>query len=350
MSRIPVTILGATGVVGQRFVRRLRDHPLFEIQHLAASDRSTGKTYGDACAWRLDGEPYAGLREQTLGTAHPSAAFSPVVFSALDSGPAAEIEPLFAAAGSFVFSNASAFRMASDVPLLVPEANADHLGLIEAQRKGRGSKGAIICNPNCTATVLVMGLAPLHQAFGIERVFMSSMQAISGAGYPGVPSLDILGNVIPFIRSEEAKVEEETPKMLGRFANGAIEAAPFAISAMCHRVPVLEGHSEAVSVALRGNPSPDQVAEVFRNWRGEPQVATLHSAPEIPIRVHTAEDRPQVRLDVEKDGGMSVHVGRVRACPLLGIKFALLGHNTERGAAGASVLNAELAHSLGYLG
>lgn len=349
MSRLPVTILGATGVVGQRFVRRLKDHPLFEIRHLAASDRSTGKTYGAACAWRLDGEPHGGLSGRVLGAPHPSETFSPVVFSALDSGPALEIEPLFAAAGSLVFSNASAFRMADDVPLLVPEVNADHLGQIDAQRKARGWKGAIVCNPNCTATVLVMGLAPLQQAFGIERVFMTSMQAISGAGYPGVPSLDILGNVIPFIRNEEEKVEEETPKMLGRLVGGAIEPAPLALSAMCYRVPVLEGHTEAVSVALRGNPSPEQVVDVFRAWRGDARVSSLHSAPETPIRVHAVEDRPQVRLDVEKDGGMSVHVGRVRACPLLGVKFALLGHNTERGAAGASVLNAELAHALGYV-
>ena len=349
MSRIPVTILGATGVVGQRFVHRLKDHPLFEIQHLAASDRSTGKSYEEACAWRLDGEPFGGLPKQTLRAAHPSEVLSPVVFSALDSGPASEIEPLFAAAGSYVFSNASAFRMAQDVPLLVPEANADHIGLIETQQKARGFKGAIVCNPNCTATVLVMGLAPLQEAFGIERVFMTSMQSISGAGYPGVPSLDILGNVIPFIRNEEEKVEEETPKMLGRFVKGALEAATFHISAMCYRVPVLEGHTEAVSVALRGNPSPEDVTEVFRTWRGDPRVSPLHSAPEVPIRVHAAEGRPQVRLDVEKDGGMSVHVGRVRRCPLLGVKFALLGHNTERGAAGASVLNAELAHALGYL-
>lgn len=350
MSRIPVTILGATGVVGQRFVRRLEDHPLFEIRHLAASDRNTGKTYEEACAWRLDGEPFGGRPKQTLRAAHPSEAPAPVVFSALDSGPASEIEPLFAAAGSFVFSNASAFRMAKDVPLLVPEANADHIGLIEAQQKARGYGGAIVCNPNCTATVLVMGLAPLQQAFGIERVFMTSMQSISGAGYPGVPSLDILGNVIPFIKNEEEKVEEETPKMLGRFVSGSLEAATFDISAMCYRVPVVEGHTEAVSVALRGNPSPEEVSEVFRTWRGDPRVAPLHSAPEVPIRVHAAESRPQVRLDVEKDGGMSVHVGRVRRCRLLGIKFALLGHNTERGAAGASVLNAELAHALGYLG
>lgn len=350
MTRIPVTILGATGVVGQRFVRRLKDHPLFEIQHLAASDRNTGKTYEEACAWRLDGLPYGGLGKETLRAAHPGEAMSKVVFSALDSGPASQIEPLFAGAGALVFSNASAFRMAPDVPLLVPEANADHIGLIETQRRARGWKGGIVCNPNCTATVLVMGLAPLHQAFGIERVFMASMQAISGAGYPGVASLDILGNVIPFIRNEEEKVEEETPKMLGRFAEGAIAPALFAISAMCHRVPVVEGHSEAVSVSLRSSPSPDQVAEVFRTWRGDPRVTSLHSAPEVPIRVYVAEDRPQVRLDVEKDSGMSVHVGRVRPCPLLGVKFALLGHNTERGAAGASVLNAELAHALGYVG
>ncbi len=350
MDRIPVTILGATGVVGQRFVRRLKDHPLFEIQHLAASERSTGRTYEEACAWRLEGLPYAGLGRRKLETAHPQEAPSPVVFSALDSGPASEIEPLFAEAGSMVFSNASAFRMAADVPLLVPEANADHIALIETQRRNRGGKGAIVCNPNCTATVLVMGLAPLHQAFGIERVFMTSMQAVSGAGYPGVPSLDILGNVIPFIRNEEEKVEEETPKMLGRFENGGIVAANFAISAMCHRVPVVEGHSEAVSVTLRGQPSLEQVAEVFKAWRGDPRVGALPSAPEVPVRVHAAEDRPQVRLDVEKDGGMSVHVGRLRHCRLLGLKFALLGHNTERGAAGASVLNAELAHALGYLG
>lgn len=350
MSRIPVTVLGATGVVGQRFVRRLKDHPLFEIRHLAASDRSTGKTYEDACAWRLDGAPYAGLNKRTLQAAHPDQAPAPVVFSALDSGPASVIEPLYAAQGSMVFSNASSFRMAVDVPLLVPEANADHLGLLEAQRKNRGWSGGIVCNPNCTATVLVMGLAPLQAAFGIERVFMTSMQAISGAGYPGVPSLDILGNVIPFIKSEEEKVEEETPKMLGRLVGTSVESASFSISALCNRVGVLDGHSEAVSVALRGNPGVDQVTDAIAAWRGDPRVAKLHSAPPVPIRLHSAADRPQVRLDVDEDNGMSVHIGRVRACKLFGIKFALVGHNAERGAAGASVLNAELAHSLGLLG
>lgn len=349
MSRIPVTILGATGVVGQRFVRRLQDHPLFEIRHLAASDRSTGKTYEDACAWRLEGDPYGGLPGQVLRSAHPAEAPAPVVFSALDSGPAREIEPLYAAAGSMVFSNASAFRMAADVPLLVPEVNASHLGLLETQRRARGWKGGIVCNPNCTATVLVMGLAPLQEAFGIERVFMTSMQALSGAGYPGVPSLDILGNVIPFIRSEEEKVEEETPKMLGLFTGGGVEPAALTLSAICNRVPVLDGHSESVSVALRGAPAPARVIEAFTAWRGDPRVAKLHSAPALPIRVHTTEARPQVRLDVAQDSGMSVHVGRVRSCPMLGIKFHLVGHNAERGAAGASVLNAELAHAMGYL-
>jgi aspartate-semialdehyde dehydrogenase len=347
--KIPVTVLGATGVVGQRFVRRLAHHPFFVIQHLAASERSEGKRYRDACAWRLDGEPYGGLGEHVLVEGSPEQAYSPVVFSALDTGPAKEAEPAFAKAGALVFSNAAAFRMAETVPLLVPEVNADHLGLIEAQRRHHGWKGGIVTNPNCTATVLVMALAPLQARFGIEAVLMTSMQAVSGAGYPGVPSLDILGNVIPFIRNEEEKVEEETPKLLGRFAQDHIDLAPMVVSALCHRVPVLEGHTEAVSVRLKGSPSPEAVREAMITWRGEPQRLGLPTAPPVPIHVHDEADRPQVRKDVEGDGGMSVHVGRIRACPLLGIKFALLGHNTERGAAGASILNAELAHAMGLV-
>ena len=348
-TKIPVTVLGATGVVGQRFVRRLASHPYFSVQHLAASERSEGKRYRDACAWRLDGEPYGGLGDHVLVQGHPDQALSPVVFSALDTGPAKEIEPEFAKAGSLVFSNAAAFRMAETVPLLVPEVNPEHLGLLEAQRHHHGWSGGIITNPNCTATVLVMALAPLHAAFGVEAVMMTSMQAVSGAGYPGVPSLDILGNVIPFIRNEEPKVEEELPKMLGRFTGRAVEPAPMAVSALCHRVPVLEGHTEAVSVRLKGNPSLEEVREAWRDWRPEPQQLGLPSAPPMPIRLHDLEDRPQVRRDVELDGGMSVHVGRLRTCPVLGVKFALLGHNTERGAAGGSILNAELAHAMGYL-
>ncbi|MBI4914055.1 MAG: aspartate-semialdehyde dehydrogenase [Acidobacteria bacterium] len=346
-AKIPVTVLGATGVVGQRFVRRLAHHPFFVVQHLVASERSEGKRYRDACAWRLDGEPYGGLGDHVLGPGSEEGSFSPVVFSALDTGPAKEMEPAFAKAGALVFSNASAFRMAETVPLLVPEVNGEHLGLVEAQRRHHGWKGAIVTNPNCTATVLVMALAPLHATFGIEAVMMTSMQAVSGAGYPGVPSLDILGNVIPFIRNEEEKVEEETPKLLGRFAQDHIEMAPMVVTALCHRVPVLEGHTEAVSVRLKGNPSPEEVAKTLREWRAEPQALGLPTAPRIPVHVHDLPDRPQVRKDVEGDGGMSVHVGRIRPCPLLGIKFTLLGHNTERGAAGASILNAELAHAKG---
>ncbi len=347
--KIPVTVLGATGVVGQRFVRRLAKHPFFVIQHLAASERSEGKRYRDACAWRLDGDAYAGFGDHVLVQGSPEQALSPVVFSALDTAPASEAEPAFAKAGALVFSNASAFRMAETVPLLVPEVNAEHLGLLEAQRRHHGWKGAIVTNPNCTATVLVMALAPLHRRFGIEAVAMTSMQAVSGAGYPGVPSLDILGNVIPFIKNEEEKVEEETPKLLGRFLQDRIEMAPIAVTALCHRVPVLEGHTEAVSVRLKGNPSVAEVAEALRGWRGEPQTLGLPSAPPVPIHVHDLPDRPQVRRDVEQDAGMSVHVGRIRTCPLLGIKFTLLGHNTERGAAGASILNAELAHARGLV-
>lgn len=349
MSRIPVTVLGATGVVGQRFVQRLANHPHFQIQHLAASERSAGKTYAEACAWRIEGEPYGGLGAQVLVPGEPGSAFSPVAFSALDSGPAAELEPQFAQAGALVFSNASAFRMDADVPLLVPEVNPEHLGLLTVQRERRGWTGGILCNPNCTATVLVMALAPLQAAFGIEAVLMTSMQAVSGAGYPGVPSLDILGNVVPFIRNEEEKVEEETPKLLGVLEGAAVRPAALAISALCHRVPVVEGHTEAVSVKLRGNPSVAQVREALAAWKPLPQQLGLPTAPEVPIRLHVAEDRPQVRRDVEADGGMSVHVGRIRPCPLLGIKFALLGHNTHRGAAGGSLLNAELAVAMGVL-
>lgn len=346
-NRIPVTVLGATGVVGQRFVRRLAAHPWFEIRHLAAGPQSAGKRYRDACSWRLDGEPYAGFGDRTIVAATPEAAPAPVAFSALDTDPAKEIEPRFATEGTWVFSNASAFRMHEDVPLLVPEVNAEHLDLVHAQRRARGWKGAIVTNPNCTATILVMALGPLHQAFGIEAVMMTSMQAVSGAGYPGVPSLDILGNVLPFIRNEEPKVEEETPKMLGRLAGDHIEAAPFKVSALCNRVAVLEGHSESIAVRLSANPSPAAVREALASFRGEPQRLSLPSAPPVAIRLYDTDDRPQVRLDVERDGGMSAHVGRIRPCSIFGVKFHLLGHNTERGAAGASLLNAELARARG---
>lgn len=348
-SRIPVTILGATGLVGQRFVRRLASHPAFEIRHLAASARSLGKPYGDACHWHLDGPSHAGRSAQLIEACDPDCTAAPVVFSALDADVARELEPAFARRGCLVFSNASAFRLEPDVPLLVPEVNPAHLGLLGWQQARRGWAGGILTNPNCTTTMLVMALAPLHQAFGVEAVLMSSMQAVSGAGYPGVSSLDLLGNVIPFIPGEEQKVETEAPKLLGTLGAGGVEAAGMAVSALCHRVPVLEGHTVSVSVRLKGDPLPEAVMAALEAWAPEPQRLGLPSAPERSIRLHRAEDRPQVRRDVERDGGMSVHVGRVRRCPILGIKFTLLGHNTERGAAGGSLLNAELALASGVI-
>jgi aspartate-semialdehyde dehydrogenase len=344
--RIKVAVLGATGVVGQRFVRRLARHPWFELKHLAASGKSAGLPYSKACDWRLDGEPYAGVGDRVVMPCDPNQAFADFVFSALDSAAARELEPAFAAAGALVFSNASAFRMAEDVPLVIPEVNGAHLGLLDAQHERRGWKGGIVCNPNCTATVLALALAPLQQAFGIEAVLMTSMQATSGAGYPGVASLDILGNVVPYIREEEEKVAEEVPKMLGRFLGDGIEPAKMVVSAHCNRVPVLDGHSESVSVSLRGDPSLEDVRDALAGFRCA-ATEGLPSAPARPIVVHDAPDRPQPRRDAEFDGGMTVHVGRIRKCPVLGVKFQVLGHNAERGAAGASVLNAELMVRLG---
>jgi aspartate-semialdehyde dehydrogenase len=270
-----------------------------------------------------------------------------LVFSALDTEPARDIEPAFAAAGAFVFSNASTYRMEEDVPLLIPELNAAHLGILERQRANRGWPGAIITNPNCTTVVLASALAPLERAFGIEAVMMTSMQAISGAGYPGVSALDIAGNVIPYIRNEEPKVESEADKILGLLEGAGPDAAqvpaPFPISATCTRVPVNEGHTITVSVRLRGNPSVERVEEAFRSFVPDTAGLNLHSAPDRFIVLSDNPDRPQPRRDVEADGGMRITIGRVRPCPVLGIKFVALGHNTERGAAGASVLNAELA-------
>lgn len=334
--KIPVTVLGATGVVGQRLLRRLAAHPQFEVAHLAASERSTGRRYRDL-PWRLAGARPEGFDEMELVAASPDRAFAPLVFSALDAQAAREIEPAFARAGAVVCSNASAFRMEAEVPLLVPEINAEALGLVEIQRRARGWKGALLCNPNCTTTLLALALAPLHAAFGVEAVLMASLQAASGAGHPGVPSLDLIGNVVPHIPGEEAKVEEELPKILG---------APLAVSALCHRVPVIEGHTEAVSVRLRGSPSLEAVADALRAWR--PGLA-LPSAPERPLILHAEADRPQPRLDAESGGGMAVHLGRLRPCPILGLKFTALGSNTERGAAGGALLNAELAAAQGLI-
>lgn len=336
MARLPVTVLGATGVVGQRLLRRLADHPWFEVAHLAASDRSIGRRYGDL-PWRLPGACPAAYADARLGAADPRTAFAPLVFSALDTEAARALEPAFAAAGAVVCSNAAAFRLEPDVPLLVPEINPEALDLVGGQRRRRGWKGAILCNPNCTTTILALALAPLHRAFGVEAVLMASLQAASGAGHPGVPSLDLLGNVVPHIPGEEAKVEAELPKLLG---------GPLTVSALCHRVPVVEGHTEAISVRLRGGPSPEAVREALARWRSG---LDLPSAPGSPLILHGTEDRPQPRLDAEAGGGMAVHLGRIRPCPLLGVKLTALGSNTERGAAGGALLNAELAVARGLL-
>ena len=334
--KIPVTVLGATGVVGQRLLRRLAAHPQFEVAHLAASERSTGRRYGDL-PWRLPGARPEAFDTARLVEATPDHAFAPLVFSALDAQAAREIEPAFARAGALVCSNASAFRMEPDVPLLVPEINPRALSLVGSQRRARGWKGGILCNPNCTTTILALALAPLHKAFGVEAVLMASLQAASGAGHPGVPSLDLLGNVVPHIPGEEAKVEEELPKILG---------VPLVVSALCHRVPVIEGHTEAISVRLKGSPSLEAVAGALRGWR--PELA-LPSAPPRPLILHAGEDRPQPRLDAEGGDGMAVHLGRLRPCPILGFKFTALGSNTERGAAGGALLNAELAAAQGLI-
>jgi aspartate-semialdehyde dehydrogenase len=349
MSRIPVTILGATGVVGQRFVRRLADHPSFEIRYLAASERSVGKAYAEACDWRLPGEIPAGLGVQRVLPCDPGAAFSPVVFSALDAAVAREIEPLFAAAGALVFSNASPFRMEEDVPLLIPELNAAHLGLLAVQRKRRGWKGGILCNPNCTTAVLLGALGPLHRSFGVESALVVSMQALSGAGYPGVASLDAVANVIPFIGGEEEKVETEARKILGSFDGQRIVMAPIAISASCNRVQVVDGHTISASMRLKGSPDPEAVTRAIEGFKPDTAGMSLPTAPLRFAQVRTERDRPQPRRDVEEDGGMRIQIGRVRTCPILGVKMTILGHNTERGAAGASVLNAELALASGLL-
>ena len=348
--RIPVAVLGATGAVGQRFVARLASHPWFELAELVASDRSAGRRYDEACAWRLPSLPaWGGLGAQEVLPCRAAAIRSRVVFSALDAAVAAEVEPVLARQGALVFSNASAYRMEADVPLLVPEVNAEHLALLEVQRRVRGWSGGIVCNPNCTTAVLALALAPLEARFGIARAFIATMQAVSGAGYPGVPSLDALGNVIPFIRGDEEKVEAEIRKILGTVVADGVQPAALVASALCHRVAVVDGHCEAVSLELRGSPSLEAVRSALESWRGIPQTLMLPSAPAAPLVLHTVDERPQPRLDVERDGGMSVHVGRIRPCPLLGTKLFLLGNNVERGAAGASVLNAELCHARGLL-
>ena len=344
---IDVGILGATGVVGQQFVARLARHPWFRPTWLAASERSEGKRYQAIAPWRLAHPIPESLAPMLVEACTPGRG-PRVVFSALDASVAGEIEQAFAAAGHFVVSNARNYRMDPLVPLLIPEINADHLAIVAEQQKQKGWKGAIVTHPNCSTVVLAMALAPLR-TFGLEAAVVTTLQAISGAGYPGVPSFDILGNVIPGIAGEEEKIESETSKILGPLSNGGVEAHPVVVSAHTNRVPVIDGHTLTASVRLRDRPSPAAVADAMRAWRGRPQELKLHSAPDRPIEVEDDGFRPQPRLDVERGHGMAITAGRIRGCPIMGTKFVAMGHNTIRGAAGAAILNAELMLADGWL-
>ncbi|HEY3885005.1 MAG TPA: aspartate-semialdehyde dehydrogenase [Vicinamibacterales bacterium] len=344
---IDVGILGATGVVGQQFIAQLADHPWFKVAWLGASERSAGKRYGEATAWRLPTALPPAIACLPVELAKPGAA-PRLLFSALDAAAATDIERACAAAGHLVVSNARAFRMEADVPLLVPEINADHLTVADRQAESRGWRGRLVTNPNCSTVVLTMALAPLKR-YGIRQVIVTTMQAISGAGYPGVASWDILGNVIPFIDGEEDKIETETRKILGTMTEGGIEFHDAAISAQTTRVPVLHGHTESISVALAERPTLDAIIESWTSFRGRPQELGLPSAPPQPVLYLDEANRPQPLLDASRGGGMTVTVGRLRPCSVLDFKFVALGHNTIRGAAGAAVLNAELMHHEGLI-
>ncbi|MBI4442309.1 MAG: aspartate-semialdehyde dehydrogenase family protein [Acidobacteria bacterium] len=361
--KIEVGILGATGLVGQHFVNLLRDHPWFELKWLAASERSAQRKYGEAASWRLADPMPDNAAKMMVEECAPSQG-PQIVFSALDSKVAGEIEAQFAASGHLVVSNAGNYRMEPDVPLLVPEINPDHLNLAKQQKPNRGWKGSIVTNPNCSTVVLTMALAPLVNDFGLRKALVTTMQAISGAGYPGLPSMDALGNIIPFIggpsvdaqgnpnpliSSEEDKIERETRKILGQLKKKAVEPAKFLVSAQANRVPVLDGHTESISVELEAKPSLKDLVRCWNGFRGIPQKRKLPSAPPQPVIFLAGQDRPQPRLDVMKEGGMTVFVGRARPCSVLQFRFVAMGHNVIRGAAGAALLNAELMKSEGWL-
>jgi aspartate-semialdehyde dehydrogenase len=342
---IEVGVLGATGVVGQRFVSRLACHPWFKATWLAASERSEGKAYKAIAPWRLASPIPESLGDIVVEACVPGRG-PKVVFSGLDASVAGDIEAAFAAAGHVVVSNARNYRMDPLVPLLIPEVNADHLAILREQRSGKGWSGAIVTNPNCSTIVLAMTLGPLR-AFGVRAVIVSTMQAVSGAGYPGVPSLDILGNVVPFIGGEEEKMQSETQKILG--TDGGRVPHTATVSAHTNRVAVLDGHTMTLSVDLMEKPPIADIASALRDFRGRPQELDLPSAPKPPLVVMAEPNRPQPRLDADLGGGMAVAVGRIRSCPVLHAKFVAMGHNTVRGAAGAAILNAELMKAEGLL-
>ncbi len=350
-NKLPIGILGATGMVGQRYIQLLENHPWFEITWLAASDRSSGKTYGEAAKWRLDTPLPERIAGMTVAPAEPEGA-PKIIFASVDAAIAREMEPKFAAAGCAVISNSSAFRMAPNVPLVIPEVNSDHLHLIEEQPSRKDSGGFIVTNPNCSTIGLVLALKPIEERFGIETIFVTTMQAVSGAGYPGVASMDILDNVVPYIGSEEEKMEAETLKLLGNLAGNSVTPLHAMVTAHCNRVPVIDGHTECVSMKL-GNKlgRPATREDILAAWEEFRPLAGLDLpfAPKQPVEWAGQQDRPQPRLDRNRGKGMTVTVGRLRPCGVLDWKFVLLSHNTVRGAAGATILNAEMLASLGKL-
>jgi aspartate-semialdehyde dehydrogenase len=348
MDRIEVGILGATGMVGQQFIALLANHPWFKVAWVGASQRSEGKPYRDATAWRLPVTLPDDVASLQVDAAIPTRA-PKLVFSSLDSSVAGDLESAFAEAGHIIVSNSRNYRLEKTVPLLIPEVNGDHLALLDAQGAATGWPGRIVTNPNCAAVVLALALAPLRQ-FGLTKCTITTLQAISGAGYPGVASWDILANIIPHIGGgEEEKIEVETQKILGHLQADSIAAHPAVISATTTRVPVHNGHTGSIAVALEQKPDPAAIVDAWSSFKGEPQRLELPSAPPSPIVYLQEANRPQPALDANRDGGMTVTVGRLRRCPVLDYKFVALGHNTIRGAAGAAILNAELMHRQGRL-
>ncbi|MFH1195611.1 MAG: aspartate-semialdehyde dehydrogenase [bacterium] len=346
MSKINVAILGATGSVGQKFLELLSNHPLFEVAELAASERSAGKKYKDATNWIMQTLLRPDFAEMIVKDCKPNLD-SKIVFSALDASVAGEIEEDFAKAGYIVISNARNHRYDANVPLMIPEVNPEHLEMIKFQNYG---SGAIITNPNCSTIGMVMALKPLNDKFGIESLNVVTMQAISGAGYPGLPGMDILDNAIPFIGGEEPKMEKEPLKILGKLnSSGEVDFADFKISAQCNRVAVNDGHLECVQVKLKNKTSVDEIIETWNSFSAEPQKLNLPSAPKQPIYYFNEDKFPQPKIHRNLENGMAVSVGRLRECPLFDYKFVVLSHNTVRGAAGGTILIAELLHAKGYI-
>lgn len=344
MAKIKVGILGATGTVGQKFITILNNHPFFEISDLVASERNEGKTYKEATSWKQNTDIPSHIENIRIKT-YTAPLEAKLFFSGLDASVAGEIETYLAEKGNAVISNSKNHRMDDDVPISIPEVNSEHFNLLKQQK----TKGFIVTNSNCSTMFLAIALAPLHKAFGIEKLIVTTMQAISGAGYPGVPSLDILGNVVPFIGGEEEKLETELKKMLGTYQNGKIIPADFSVSAHCNRVPVVNGHTETVSIQFRKKPELREIKKLLEEFTAEPETMGLPMAPEKVITVFEEENRPQPALDVEKQKGMGTFVGRIRKCNVFDVKMVIMGHNTIRGAAGAAVLNAEYLYKKGHL-